>query len=450
MKQLQNDKLLFSNSYLLKLILPLFGEQFFSILVGIVDSIMVASCGEAAISGVSLIDAIYALFFFLATAFATGGAVVTSQYLGRKEYNNAKGAAKQLIYISVIFGLLMALIFIPIKKQLISLIFGNLEKAVFDASITYFDYIFISIPFLCLFSSASALFRSAGNSKISLQVSIIMNILNIVFNAILIYGLNLGVKGAGIATLISRAVAGVLMIFFITKLNTQIRIKHLFKVRFNWYFLKKIFAISVPNAIENSVFQFGKIAVQSLVASLGVASIAANVVVGNLCTFANLPGLAISMASTTIIGQCLGAGEKKQARYYSKKLLSISVLTISIFATVLIIFRNPIISLYNLTQTASSLASSVSFFVLIMTSLLWTFAFATPNLLRAAGDVKFTLVCSIISLFLFRITGAYIFTKIFGLGLMGIWVAMIIDWVCRASCYLLRINGDVWLGKKVI
>ncbi len=450
MKQLPNNKLIFSNSYLLKLILPLFGEQFFSILVGIIDSIMVASCGEAAISGVSLIDTIYALFFFLATAFATGGAVVTSQYLGRKEYNNAKGAAKQLIYISVIFGILTALFFIPIKKQLISLIFGNLEKAVFDASITYFDYIFLSIPFLCLFSSASALFRSAGNSKISLQVSIIMNILNVVFNAILIYGLNMGVKGAGIATLISRAVAGVLMIFFITKLNTQIRIKQLFKVRFNWYFLKKIFAISIPNAIENSVFQFGKIAVQSLVASLGVASIAANVVVGNLCTFANLPGVAISLASTTIIGQCLGAGEKKQARHYSRILISISVLAISIFAFVLILFRNPIIALYNLTPTSASLASSVSFIVLIMTSLLWTFAFSTPNLLRAAGDVKFTLVCSIISLFLFRITGAYVFTKIFECGLMGIWLAMIVDWICRSFCYLLRIKGNVWLEKKVI
>jgi putative MATE family efflux protein len=277
-----------------------------------------------------------------------------------------------------------------------------------------------------------------------------MNILNVVFNAILIYGLNMGVKGAGIATLISRAVAGVLMIFFITKLNTQIRIKKLFKVSFNWYFLKKIFAISIPNAIENSVFQFGKIAVQSLVASLGVASIAANVVVGNLCTFANLPGVAISLASTTIIGQCLGAGEKKQARHYSKILLSISVLAISIFALILIIFRNPIISLYNLTPTSSSLASSVSFIVLIMTSLLWTFAFSTPNLLRAAGDVKFTLVCSIISLFLFRITGAYVFTKIFDFGLMGIWLAMIVDWICRSACYLFRIKGNVWLEKKVI
>jgi putative MATE family efflux protein len=450
MKNLDNKKLRFSNKYLLTLILPLLGEQFFSILVGIVDSIMVASCGEAAISGVSLIDSIYGLFFFLITAFATGGAVVTSQYLGRKEYKNAKGAAKQLIYVSVLFGMLMAIIFIPIQKGLMTLIFGHLEKSVLDQSLIYFDYVFLSLPFLCLFSSGSALFRSIGNSKISLQVSILMNILNVTLNAILIYGMNLGVQGAGIATLVSRIVSGVLIIYFLTKKKSKIRIEKIFRIKFNWYLMKKIFAISLPNAVENSVFQFGKIAVQSMVASLGVASIAANVIVGNLCTFANLPGVAISLASTTIIGQCLGAGEKEQAKHYTKLLISISVASISLFAFFLILVRNPIISLYNLSTEASTIASSVSFIVLIMTALLWTFAFATPNILRSAGDVKYTLVCSLISLIVFRITGAYILTQVLSFGLLGIWLAMIVDWVCRSSCYLLRLKGDVWLSKKVI
>lgn len=450
MVDFEKKELRFSNKYLFKLILPLLGEQFFSILVGIVDSIMVASCGEAAISGVSLIDTIYGLFFFLVTAFATGGAVVTSQYLGRGELKNARGAAKQLIYISFIFGLLMAAIFLPIKKSVISIIFGHLDQLVLDNSLIYFDYVFVSIPFLCLFSSGSALFRSVGNSKISLQVSILMNFLNVLLNAILIFGLDMGVKGAGIATLVSRIVSGLLIIFFLTKLKTKLRITKIFKVKFNWYLMKKIFAISLPNGLENSVFQFGKIAVQSMVASLGVASIAANVVVGNLCTFANLPGVAISLASTTIIGQCLGAGEKDQAKHYAKMLVSFSVGSISIVAFLLILIRNPVILLYNLSAEATALASSISFIVLIMTALLWTFAFATPNILRSAGDVKYTLVCSLISLIVFRITGAYILTQILTYGLLGIWLAMIIDWVCRSSCYLLRLNGNVWLSKKVI
>jgi len=447
---LTKKDLRFSNKYLFVLILPLLGEQFFSILVGIIDSIMVASCGEAAISGVSLIDSIYGLFFFLITAFATGGAVVTSQYLGRKENKNAKGAAKQLIYISFIFGITMAAIFLPIKRVVISSIFGNLDKAVYDASLIYFDYVFLSLPFLCLFSAGSALFRSIGNSKISLKVSILMNVLNLILNAVLIYGLNLGVKGAGIATLASRIVSGILMMYFITTRDTDVKIDKIFRIRFNWYLMKKIFAISLPNAVENSVFQFGKIAVQSLVASLGVASIAANVVVGNLCTFANLPGLAISIASTTIIGQCLGAGEKEQAKHYTKLLVSISVISISFFSFILILIRKPVISLYNLSFEATTMASNISFIVLIMTALLWTFAFATPNILRSAGDVKYTLICSLISLILFRITGAIILTQVFHLGLMGIWLAMFVDWICRSICYLVRLNGNVWLNKKVI
>jgi putative MATE family efflux protein len=277
-----------------------------------------------------------------------------------------------------------------------------------------------------------------------------MNILNVTLNAILIYGMNLGVQGAGVATLVSRIVSGVLIIYFLTKKKSKIRIDKIFRIKFNWYLMKKIFAISLPNAVENSVFQFGKIAVQSMVASLGVASIAANVVVGNLCTFANLPGVAISLASTTIIGQCLGAREKEQAKHYTKLLIIISVASISLFAFFLILVRNPIISLYNLSTEASAIASSVSFIVLIMTALLWTFAFATPNILRSAGDVKYTLVCSLISLIVFRITGAYILTQVLSFGLLGIWLAMIVDWICRSSCYLLRLKGDVWLSKKVI
>lgn len=450
MNNVDKKELRFSTKYLLLLIMPLFGEQFFSILIGIIDSIMVSSYSEAAISGVSLIDSLYFLFFFLISAFATGGAVVTSQYLGREDYKNAKGAAKQLIYISLIFGISMVIIFIPIQKWLISTIYGPLDQEVFDQSLIYFDYVFYSIPFLCLFSSGSALFRSIGNSKISLKISILMNILNVGLNALLIYGLDLGIKGAGIATLFSRIIAGLLMLIFVTTLNTKIKVEKIYKVDFNWNLLKKIFSISLPNALENSVFQFGKIAVQSIVASLGVASIAANVVVGNLCTFANLPGVAISLASTTIIGQCLGAGEKEQAKYYTKLLVKISIFSISLFSAVLILIKNPVINLYHLSIEASTIANKVSFFVLIMTAILWTFAFATPNILRSAGDVKYTLICSLVSLLLFRILGAIVFTKIINLGLFGVWLAMVVDWICRSSCYISRLKGDTWLSKKVI
>lgn len=450
MKAINEKELRFSKKYLLYLILPLFGEQFLSILVGVIDSIMVASYSEAAISGVSLIDSLYSLFFFLISAFTTGGAVVTSQYLGRGDKKRAKAASKALLYISLFFGILIALLFLPIQGSLISFIYGDLDIAVYDQSLIYFDYVFISIPFLCLFASGSALFRSIGNSKISLKISILMNILNVVLNAVFIYGLKMGIKGAGIATLVSRIVSGVLMFIFLITLDSEIKVENILKVNIDFSILKKIFSISIPNAIENSVFQVGKIAVQSIVASLGVASIAANVVVNNLCTFAILPGTAVSLASTTIIGQCLGAREKDQAKYYTSLLLKISLMAILSFCVVIFIFLKPIISLYNLSSEATTLATNISTIVLILTSILWTFSFATPNILRSAGDVKYTLVCSLISLILCRILGAVIFTKVFDLGLYGVWFAMMVDWICRSSCYITRLKGETWLNKKVI
>ena len=448
--QIDKSNLRFSNKYLLYLILPLFGEQFLSILVGVVDSIMVASYSESAISGVSLIDSLYGLFFFLISAFATGGAVVTSQYLGRNDLKMAKAASKALLFVSLIFGILIVVFFIPIQGPLISFIYRDLDKNVFNQSLIYFDFVFFSIPFLCIFAAGGALFRSIGNSKISLQISILMNIINVGLNALFIYGLNMGIKGAGIATLSSRIASGLLMLYFITTTSSEIKIENIFRFDINFNIIKKIFSISIPNAIENSVFQVGKIAVQSIVASLGVAAIAANVVVNNLCTFATLPGVAVSLASTTIVGQCLGAGEKEQAKYYASYLIKIAVVLISSFALIIFIFLNPIISLYNLSSSSTEIARTVCFMVLIMTAVLWAFSFATPNILRSAGDVKYTLVCSLISLFLFRLSGAYIFTNFFSMGLMGVWLAMIVDWIFRSFCYIKRLRGKTWLNIKVI
>jgi putative MATE family efflux protein len=447
---IDKSNLRFSNKYLAILILPLLGEQLLAVLIGMADSIMVASVGEAAISGVSLIDSLSLLFIFLFSAFSTGGAVVISQYLGKKDNKNAKEAAKQLFFISFLLGIVIALIFIPLKKPLVHFIFGSIDKEIEIASLTYFNFVFLYFPFLGIYTSVSALFRSLGNSKISLKVSLLMNVLNVSFNALFIFVFKWGVFGAGLATLISRIVAALLMLFLISTKDTPLRLTKLYRIRLEWTMLKRIFKISVPNAIENSVFQIGKIVVQSIVASLGLASIAANVVVGNLCTFGTLPGVAISLAAPTIIGQCLGAGEKDMARYYLKLLFKISLILIFSLSGLLILLMPFIIKLYSLSDLAYGIAYNTSFIVLVATAILWTSSFALPNFLRAAGDVKFTLVCSLISMSMFRVGGAYLLTSVISLGLMGVWLAMIIDWVCRSTCFLLRARSGKWADKKVI
>ena len=448
--KIDKTNLRFSNKYLALLILPLLGEQLLAVLIGMADSIMVASVGEAAISGVSLIDSLSLLFIFLFSAFSTGGAVVISQYLGKKDNQNAKEAAKQLFFVSFLLGVLIALVFIPIKKPLVHFIFGNIDKEIETASLTYFNFVFLYFPFLGIYTSISASFRSLGNSKISLKVSLLMNLLNIALNSIFIFVFKWGVFGAGLATLISRIVAALIMLFLINTKNTSLKITQLYKIKLDWIMLKRIFKISIPNAIENSVFQLGKIVVQSIVASLGLASIAANVVVGNLCTFSNLPGVAISLAAPTIIGQCLGAGEKDMARYYLKLLFKISLVLIFTLSGLMILLMPYIIKLYSLSDLSFDIAYNTSFIVLIATAILWTSSFALPNFLRAAGDVKYTLICSLISMAIFRVGGAYLLTSIISLGLMGVWFAMIIDWVCRSTCFLLRSKSGKWTEKKVI
>jgi putative MATE family efflux protein len=449
-KTIDKSKLRFSNKYLAVLILPLLGEQLLAVLIGMADSMMVASVGEAAISGVSLIDSLSMLFLFLFTAFSTGGAAVISQYLGKEDDKNANKAAKQLFFVSLLLGVAIALIFIPIKKPIVHFIFGSIDQAVEDAALTYFNFVFLYFPFLGIYTSISASFRSLGDSKISLKVSLLMNIINVVLNAIFIFVLNWGVFGAGLATLTARIIAALVMLFLIVTKDTQLKLKKLYKVRLEWTMLKRIFNISIPNAIENSVFQLGKITVQSIVASLGLASIAANVVVGNLCTFASLPGVAISLAAPTIIGQCLGAGEKDMAKYYLRLIFKISLVLIIALSGLLILVMPYLINLYNLSDVAYEIAYNTSFFVLIATAILWTSSFALPNFLRAAGDVKYTLVCSLISMAIFRVGGAYLFTKVITLGLMGVWLAMVIDWISRTTCFVIRAKSGKWAEKKVI
>lgn len=450
LKLAENEKYFFSKKFLIQLILPILGEQLLAVTIGVADSIMVASVGEAAISGVSLVDSLAILFINLFSAFATGGAVVTSQYLGRKDNKNAKIAARQLFYLCFFIGLIISIILVPFKQQILSKVYGHLDAPVMQSSLIYFDFVFWYFPFLGIFNACSALFRSIGDSKVSLKVSLLMNIVNIALNALFIYVLKYGVFGAGLATFISRVFSGIFILVLIIKKDSPVKIDKIYKVRFDFPMIKRIFNISWPNAVENSVFQVGKIAVQGIVASLGMASIAANSVVNNVCTFANLPGVAVYLASTTIIGQCIGANEKKQARYYVKLLFLISYSLIFIVTIVLMFFIKDLIGLYNLGAEASQLAYDVSIVVLIFTILLWTPAFASPNFLRSAGDVKYTMVCSLFSMFTFRVIGAYVLTDHLMLGLLGVWIAMIIDWCCRSTCFLTRLKGDKWMDKKVI
>lgn len=444
------EERMFSRKFLFRLIAPLIAEQFLAVTIGMADTMMVASVGEAAVSSVSIVDGISFLIIQLFAAFATGGAVVASQYLGRKDRASANDAAKQLFLLSLLVSTLLLVVCLPLRKNIISLIFGTLEADVLTNSATYFFYILLSLPFLASYNACAALFRSMGNSKISLIVSTLMNIINITGNAYFIFSLHLGVAGAGLSTLLSRVVAAMIMIILISDKKNIIYIHKLWKFEWHWEKVKKILQIGVPTGIEGSMFHIGRLMVQGFIASFGTVALAANAIASSVTSLANIPGGAINMASITIIGQSLGAKKPEQALHYGKWLLIITYISMGLMTIPIFIFSPHIVHIFNLSATASILASNIIRTCMIATALLWPMAFTTPNFLRAAGDVKYTMIVSMFSMWAFRVGGSYALAFYAGFGVYGVWFGMYIDWVLRGILYTTRFMRGAWKSKKVI
>ena len=441
---------MFSRQFLFRLIVPLIAEQFLAVTIGMADTMMVASVGEAAVSSVSIVDGISFLIIQLFAAFATGGAVVASQYLGRKDNASANDAAKQLFILSMVVSTLLLILCMPVRKNIIILIFGSLEADVLANSTTYFLFILLSLPFLASYNACAALFRSMGNSRVSLAVSTLMNIINIVANAYFIFGLHLGVTGAGLATLLSRIVASIIMVILISDKKNIIFIHKIWKFEWHWEKVKKILQIGIPTGIEGSMFHIGRLMVQGFIASFGTVALAANAIAGSVSSMANIPGGAINMASITIIGQSLGARKPEQALHYGKWLLSLTYFSMVIMTVPIFLFAPQIVQIFNLSPEATVLASNIIRTCMIATALIWPIAFTIPNFLRAAGDVKYTMLVSMFTMWVFRVGSSYVLAFNFGMGVYGVWFGMYIDWVFRGLLFAIRFTRGTWRTKKVI
>ena len=450
-KDLQSNgtKMMFSNKYLMKLLWPLFIEQFLVFAVGLLDSVMVASVGEAAVSAVSLVDSVMVLVITVLTALATGGAVVVGQFLGQQKKDNANKAADQLMVFSVILTLAIIVIMYIFKDQFLSLVFGDIEKDVLEYCNTYYIIVVASIPFISIYNSGAALFRSVGNSKASMNVSLLMNIINVTGNAILIFGFHRGVEGVAIPTLISRITAAAVMIALLRNQNRQVHISRGIGVKPDWGFIKKILKIGVPNGVENSMFQLGKLILLSMISGLGTVSIAANAVSNAVSMIAVLPGMAMGYGVVSVISICVGAGDYGQVRFYTKKLLK-WVYAAMLLTNVLIMLAMPfIIKIYGLSQETGELASQLIMVNCVSAIFIWPLSFTVPNVLRAAGDVTFTMIVGVASMWIFRIMFGIVLGKYIGLGVLGVWIAMVVDWAVRSICFCLRYHGSRWKNEVI-
>ncbi len=441
---------LFSNKQLVTLVIPLIVERTLNVSIGFADTVMIASVGEAAVSSIALVDSINNLFVFLFSSMAAGGAVVVGQYIGQRNAQKAGDAAKQLIYTSTFFALLFTIAFLIFNRSILGALYGDLDAQVMNNAQIYFAITAISYPLLGLYNSGAALFRAMGNSRISMQVSFIMAVSNIIGNALLIYVAHMGVLGAGLATLGSRLIAAVVMLILVIKKSDKIRIVRLHRIHFEWPMVRRILRIGIPNGIESGMFHIGKILVQSLTATFGTTALAANAIANSIASMVNIPGGAMGLATLIVVGQCMGAGEVEQAEYYSKKLIKVTYATLAILAAVLFLSTEALVGLFKLSAASTGLAIQILKLFFIMNAFIWPLAFARPQTLRAAGDVRFTMTVSIASMWTFRIGLSYVLGRSLGMGLQGIWIAMYIDWVCRATCFTIRFHKGAWKLKTVI
>ncbi|MEJ8734645.1 MULTISPECIES: MATE family efflux transporter [Mediterraneibacter] len=447
---IKKEQLLFDDRALAALIIPLIIEQLLTVLVGMADSVMVANVGEAAVSGVSLVDNVMILFIYLFAALASGGAVVAGQYLGQKNRQMACKAATQMLWFVAFIALfVMAGIYLS-KWFILHIVFGQTEAEVMRQAEIYLLIVTASIPFIAIYDSGAAIFRIMGNSKISMQVSILMNIVNVSGNALLIYGCGWGVAGAAVPTLLSRMLAAILITALLAQEKRAVHIEKTFRYVPDWRMIKRILGIGIPNGLENSMFQIGKILVLSIVSTYGTTAIAANAVGNVITSFQTLPGQAVTLAITTVIARCVGAGDYKQAEFFTRKLVGITYGSLLLVNLAVFPFIPSILSVYHLSlQTAETARQVLSFFT-VSCVLIWPVSFALPAVLRAAGDAKFTMYVALSSMWICRVVLSYVLGTCLEMGLMGVWVAGVVDWCVRSILMGLRYKNGKWKEIRVI
>lgn len=446
MRQTVTENRLFSKKDLRKLIIPLILEQTLAITVGMADTMMISSAGEAAVSGVSLVDMFNNLIISVLAALATGGAVVTSQCIGAGRREEACRSARQLVFTEAAITIGISVLVLLFHRQILGLFFGQIEADVMQNAIIYLIISVFSFPLLAVYDSCAALYRSMGNAQITLKISLLMNVINVVGNAIGVYVLKLGVAGVAIPSLVSRGVAGVVLF---TLLHNPDNLVFLTRGKFkvDATIVKRILFIGIPSGIENGIFQLGRVLVVSIIAAFGTSQIAANGVANSLDSMGCIVGQAMSLAMITVIGRCVGAGEEGQVRYYTKKLLGETYFYTAIINSIILLLLPWILQIYGLGEETTRLSYILVMIHDGMAIFLWPASFVLPNMLRACNDVKYTMVVSIFSMITFRIGFSYLFGVHMGWMAVGVWAAMVIDWVFRVICFVGRYLAGTWRKK---
>lgn len=442
MKKTEHPGYLFSNRDLISLALPLILEQTLAITVGMADTMMVSSVGEAGVSGVSLMDMVNNLIFSVLAALATGGTVVVSQYLGGGRLKEARNASGQVLLTSFAASVILAVVIGFFREGMTRLLFGSIEDDVMEAALTYLIVSALSYPFLGIYNACAALFRAMGKTSVTFYTSIIGNLLNIAGNAFCIYGLHMGVLGVAIPSLVSRAVMAAILYFLLRGPKHELGFDRLF-FRPDREEIRKILYIGIPGGIENALFQGGRVIVVSIISLFGTVQIAANGVANSLDSMGCIVGQAMNLAMVAVIGRCVGALDQQQIRYYTKKLMAFTFAATAAVNILIIANLRFLLSIYGLSEETTALSYELVLIHNGFAIVLWPLSFVLANMLRACNDVKFPMYTAIFSMTAFRIGFSYVLGVRMGMGALGVWYAMLLDWVFRSICFVGRyLHGD--------
>lgn len=441
---------MFTNRMIRSLLIPVVLEQLLNSIMGTADTMMVSNVGSAAISAVSLVDSINILVIQAFSALAAGGAIVCAQYIGQRNQERANESARQVLFIITLISIVVSAICLGFKKPLLRLIFGSVEADVMRASEIYFFYTALSFPFIALYDAAASIFRAQDNTKGPMTISMISNIMNIVGNAIMIWGFHMGVAGAAIATLISRIFCALVVLIQLRRERQPIVVRDYLKIRPDWPMIGRILGIGIPSGVENSMFQLGKLAIQSTVSTLGTVAIAAQAMTNILENLNGIAGIGVGVGLMTIVGQCMGANRKDEAVYYIKKLSVIAEVTIIVSCLLVFVLTRPVTMLGGMEKTSADMCWHMVMWITIVKPIMWVLAFVPAYGLRAAGDVKFSMISSCAVMWLCRFCLSVLLIRGLGFGPMGVWIGMFADWTVRAVLFTWRFHSRKWLEHKVI
>lgn len=441
---------IFTNKMLRNLLVPVIFEQVLNSLMGTVDTMMVSNVGSAAISAVSLVDSINVLVIQAFSALAAGGAIICSQYIGQKNHEMANKSARQVLFIITAISVAVTALCLIFRMPLLQLIFGKVEADVMTASRVYFFYTALSFPFIALYDAGASIFRSQGNTRGPMIVSVISNGINIGGNAILIWVFHMGVAGAAIATLASRVFCAVVVLWQLRLDRQPIVVKDYYQIRPDGKMIGRILSLGIPSGVENSMFQLGKLSIQSSVSTLGTTAIAAQAMTNILENLNGIAAIGVGIGLMTVVGQCLGAGRKDEAVYYIKKLCVLAEIVIIVSCLLVFALTIPITKLGGMEPESAKMCFHMVIWITIVKPIVWVMGFVPAYGLRAAGDVKFSMITSCTTMWVFRFCLCVYLIRFQGFGPMAVWIGMFTDWTIRGIIFGIRFHSRKWLNHKVV